>query len=273
MSNITLKVFQGIGDIFWVYQKASLHYDKIDFVISIEEVSDLKKRAKSFLQLLPKVRNVFFDFITQDEYNNFLSDTYDFTSIVESGSDFASYSCNKPLEQGIRLEDIDKKYPVEWDIPINDRWMRLKFKEYVCLYASFYEPSWDAITWVNFVKTIYQINKIDLPIILIGANYDAQKLNDISELLTWSGFSTDLYIDSEAANVCYILKKAKLFIGHQSGLSILADNLNTKQVMIYIPELKQMPYSWIKPSHISSDLYQVGFFDENYYEIAKRLVL
>jgi hypothetical protein len=108
---IQLKVCQGVGDIFWVYQKFAPHVDVIDFSICQVDgkLTKIGTRAVSFLKLLPKVRNVDAYQDTIENYQKMINENMPMSEIIPklgSQNSFA-YACNKPLEEGVRLEDID----------------------------------------------------------------------------------------------------------------------------------------------------------------------
>jgi ADP-heptose:LPS heptosyltransferase len=69
----------------------------------------------------------------------------------------------------------------------------------------------------------------------------------------------------------YVLKNSKFFIGYQSGLNVLADNLNVPQLMLYLPFLEKMLYSWPKKQNIESGIYNAAIFKQNINEIIKNI--
>jgi hypothetical protein len=56
-----------------------------------------------------------------------------------------------------------------------------------------------------------------------------------------------------------ILQRSEFFIGYQSGLNILADNLDTPQMMLYFDNLKPMLYTWCKKENIKTKFFATVF--------------
>jgi len=263
MKRIRLNVCQGVGDIFWVYQKFAPYYDQIDFSITILGDQGLKTQSRSipFLELLPKVGTIITEQKEPAIYENLATNIFSMKDVMEKHSKepdlFYDYACNKQLELGTRIENIDPDLPIEETTDIKSVECPLPFplKEYIVLYvsggtlnkgAAQHHKIWSVQTWSFFIKELYKKNRIRSPIILIGASYDTEVLLKIEQILKSYGLRTHVYIDSWAANIIYILKNAKCFIGFQSGLNILADNLDIKQIMMYFPSLEKMMPAWCK---------------------------
>lgn len=274
---IKLNVCQGVGDIFWVYQKFSPHVDFIDVSIcQVEGVSSKTgTRAINFLKLFPKIRNINTHVGTHKEYQKMASEYTPMSSIIpffEKKNQF-SYGCNKPLEEGIRIEDIDPEYAIEETVPILVQPCPLVFDpgNYVAVYVSGTTANTSIVKqlqlwtvsghWLRFIRAFYKQFKLNCPIIIIGASYDKKIALDLEIILKKCGFNVTTYIDAEPSNVTYILKNSICFIGYQSGLNVLADNLDVKQVMLYFPHLKKMLYSWCKIKNWKNGHFNASSFD------------
>lgn len=288
MKIIKLNVCQGVGDIFWVYQKFAKHVDLIDF--SITQVNGNKgkigTRAVDFLRLLPKVRNIETNFVTDMDYKRLCEGYFPMKDLISKIGDdgFYNYSCNRSLEDGIRIENIDSDYDIEETVPIlcNGFFLPYTCGEYVTLYVSGSTMDkevssrlslWDASKWSKFIRSFYKQYDLSCPIILIGASYDERVTFQIQEHLQRLNFETTCYINSEPSNVTYILKNSKCYIGYQSGLNILADNLDVKQVMLYFPYLKKMLNTWCKIENWKSGVFNADTFDQTPEQVLKGLRL
>lgn len=71
IKTITIKTVQGVGDVFWVYQKLSPYFDKINFIICVINLDcPVQKRVLPFLKLLPKVDNFKLELVTSEYYDS-----------------------------------------------------------------------------------------------------------------------------------------------------------------------------------------------------------
>lgn len=280
MREITLNVCQGIGDIMWVYQKFANHVDKINFniaqITSQKNNTKMSTRATGFLKLLPKVNNVGTVDFSNSSYNRLAHSYFSMSQIMElhkAGFDGPfDYSCNGPLDSGIRLENIDKEFSVQEDVPITCTYSPLAFPigEFITVYVSGSTRHPDSIkthqlwteeVWARFIIGFYKKYKLNNPILIIGASYDRDAAIILENILKINKFNVHTYIDSYPANITYILKNSFCFIGYQSGLNVLADNLNVKQVMIYFPLFKSGLFNaWCKLKNKENNIYNYDFF-------------
>jgi hypothetical protein len=262
-NEITLCVPPGIGDIVWIYQKFSLLFDVINFQICvIDETSPVQKRAKDWLKLLPNCGDVSFKLVSLSTFKRLMSATFSVDNVLKSNARFPNrghyYSCNALLERGVRIVSMDN-YPVQVDIDLP--WELFK-KGFLVAYASGSNPYWTSEKWIYFLKKILErFGKV--PVAVIGALYDAHVSREIAEGLVSHGFEVEKFIDLEPRKVLGLLKESRCFVGHQSGLNILADQLGVRQIMVYINELNNMRFSWAKQSHINSKIYNSCLFGDS----------
>lgn len=261
-SGITVQVAQGLGDIFWVYQKLAPYFDRINFRICVATADPVSCRSAGWLKLLPKVGYVDIKTYIGDEYDRMASGKFYVNDIVkqwDSGIKEVKYCCNKFLEDGIRIDEIDE-YRVETDVPIRIQTFDIGFDEFITLYVSggsktAYTASlgvWTTDNWLQLIDSIYKKFNIDLPIVQIGANFDLDVMNEIENKLNSKNIPSKKYVQQSPDKVCYILEKTKLFLGYQSGLNVIADNLDTKQIMLYFKHLEKMQYTWCKQKNIKT---------------------
>lgn len=262
LGDITLNVPQGVGDIFWIYQKFSPICTGINFNILATSMDKVQQRSRDWLTLLPKVKAVEMKVVPGDDYHAVIGRNYamkDVIPILEQGKD-ADYGCNKPLEEGIRIEDIDPEFVVETPVDVRADECPLAFDKFLAVYVSGSTKShdaaklhlWGTTVWAKFIAGFREkYPAANLPVIIIGASYDAVVARTVSDILNKVyEIKNHVYIDSHPGNVAYILKRATAFLSYQSGLSIIADNFNTPQVMMYFPFLKKMMYSWCRKDNI-----------------------
>jgi ADP-heptose:LPS heptosyltransferase len=114
---------------------------------------------------------------------------------------------------------------------------------------------WTAQQWADLANTIS--NRSGLPVYFIGAEFDAAVMREIQKHNPRVG----LIIQPPAAQLFWLLKNASAFVGYQSGLSILADNFNTRQLIVYFHTLRNMRDSWVKPQN-RNDLFRFCYFDD-----------
>lgn len=280
---IRLNVCQGVGDIFWVYQKFSPYYEKIDFCIRQvpNNPGKIQNRAIDFLKLLPKVDLVTTKEISHERYNFLASNVFSMKNIFQRNKLTNDYSCNYLLEQGVKLREIDPEYPIEETVDIRIDSCPLAFSDFITIYVSGgtsdsnitnLHKVWTPNQWVEFINLFYEKYKINYPIIQIGASYDMNVLLSIEEKLKKNNYRVHTYIDAWAANVIYILQKSKCFIGYQSGLNVLADNVNTKQLMLYYPQLEKMKYTWCKKDN-EKTLFHADLFTSSPCDVISNLKL
>lgn len=276
-----VQVCQGLGDIFWVYQKLAPYFETINFHISIINDTSIDRRSEEWLKLLPKVGHVRCKMIKSEDYVNLIGGDHNVGNIIEQwerGVREVAYCCNRPLEEGVRLEDIDQ-YAPEWGVPMKFKDFPVPYREYVTLYVSGTTKSpiaardygiWSVDQWVEFVRLIYRKYRLEYPLALIGAEFDRDIIEEVEQRLTEQGREVTTYIQRSPERVCNLLKRSKLFIGYQSGLNIVADNLDVPQVMVYFPKLEKMQYTWCKKENIKT-LFHAGIFSEGPAGFVERL--
>jgi hypothetical protein len=267
-AEITLDVPQGIGDIFWIYQKFAPYFDKINFNILTIADDAVQHRSGEFVKLLPQVGKSCFKKVSEADYHRVAGlkpDIKGIFDLYQKGRFAFEYSANRWLESGTRLDEIDLEYPIDICVPIRTDCCPTPYGRYLTAFVSGTNRSrtdlWNTDQWHKLVKGIY--DRFNLPIILVGAGYDKNVLSEIGDRLTRQGVHNTVYIDSYISNICYIIRNSVFFVGFQSGLSCVADNFNVRQLMMYFPCLAPMTTSWVKRTNINNRVFQADYFSSS----------
>jgi hypothetical protein len=229
----------GLGDIYWVCQRlVPAIGDKLDIVIAhSDDGSPLSNRSVPWLQSFPFIASVTTQYMPTHEYNQILDHT-DLTPILNDPTGTHSYALNRPLEQGIKLADIDS-HPVNWKLPLTITPWELPYPKYQCLFVSTLGP-WKPLKWAHLA------NQSQLPSICLGCSWDRKPLEDVVRHLEQPYHRM---IDQPPAAVLHALQNASLYIGFQSGLNIMADRLSIPQIMMYFASLRRMAGTWNNPQN------------------------
>ena len=272
MSNeITIKTVQGVGDVFWVYQKLYNHFDVINLIICVVDLNcPVQKRVLPFLKLLPKVNNFKLELVSSKYYDKLAKIKKTIPELLNEWSHnnkhVIEYAVNKWLEDGVRIDQIDS-YSILDNVYLINKHVDIPYntKEYITLYISGNKISqeWQPERYSKLIHNTFLKNNIKYPIILLGAEYDKKHLVIAGNELIKYGYEIYYLIDKPFEKVIYIIKNSKYFIGYQSGLSILADNYDVPQTMLYFNFLGDVMYSWPKQKNIDSNIYNAFKFNED----------
>jgi len=260
---------QGIGDIFWVYQKLLPFFDKIHFHIAATNPDDtIQKRSVHFVASWPKVVGCDMRRVTQSVYDKTINGKHRLVDILahvngpKAQAKEYYIGFNRWLEDGVRLEQIDPGFPVAWGVGLPEEEAPVPYDDFVTLYVSGTKAQfvWGMEGWERLTRAIYAKLDYGKPLLVIGAEYDRHHTEELAARLQGLTDIT-VRVGMNPAQVNRVLHTTSLFIGYQSGLNILADNFGTPQVMIYFPFLKNMMYTWCQPGHAESGLFQAFTFD------------
>lgn len=282
---ITLNVCQGIGDILWVYQKVSPYFDTINFNIFVLKSGDTKiqSRAEPFLYLLSKTGRVTYELVDLNTFQELVASHLPIKNIIEewdSGKRKLSYACNKALEEGCRIENIDPDYEILETVPLPSQpFQPLSQKKYVVLYVSgslankdvIEKGAWTVSMWEQFVIHFYKRFNIDYHLVIIGADFDEVIQNELAAKLSEHKIENTVYTNLHPSQVVDIIQNSIVYLGYQSGLSIIADMLDTKQVMLYYSWLKGLMYSWPKKKNIDNKVYNAFLWSVSPEEVVNSL--
>lgn len=275
--SITVLVPGGVGDIFWTYQKLAPHFDEIHYQVACTEINKIQQRSKTWLELFPKVKSSKFVVVDGETYYRVVSGYFSLRRLMQrwaDGESLIEYGCNHWLEDGTRLDEIDRGYGLDWDVPLLSQEFKLPYKDYLVLYASGSAKArpevWRPEQWIECVKAFCD-KAGKLPVVVIGAKYDQDVTEKLHKELEDHNFYAKMLIDQKPAKVVYLLQQCKFFFGYQSGLNIVADNFDVPQLMLYYPHLSDMQKSWAKKKNLVNGIHNTAIFTEKPTEIAERL--
>jgi len=194
------------------------------------------------------------------------------------------FIANTYLEEGVSLEDIDKDLKVEWNmnLPVEENPLVKDIAEkylllYVCEYTSRPDKDknlklWSTKEWAYLADKILKKKKSNMPIVILGADFDSKVAEEVREILKKMGRKdVRLCIGQPPEKLFYTIKNCQYFVGYQSGLNILADELDIKHMIVYFPTLRQMKGSWVKPQNRTNGNFNYAYFDEDLNEVLKRI--
>jgi hypothetical protein len=274
---LTVQVPQGLGDIFWVYQKLAPHFTKLYFQIALVHNDPVSRRSEDWLQLLPKCGGVSTKIISHEKYEKLVSGKFLVKDVLrqwQSGINEVQYSCNRFLEEGVRLDQIDD-YPIAEDVEMTREPFALPFDQYIVLYVSgntnvLGTQVWSVAQWFDCLERICKKFSLNCPVVLIGASFDQHLIVQLEKALANWGWPVVSYVQAAPARICYLLQRSKLFIGYQSGLNIIADNFDVPQIMVYFDRLKPMMYTWCKRANVKTR-FHAGIFSQSPEEIVEQI--
>lgn len=270
---VNLNVVQGIGDIFWIYQKLAPHVDQINLNILAVNTDKVQQRSLGFIKLLPKIGSTSYKIVSSAEYDSVASQAFSLYPILDNTEEIYNYACNSPLEKGIRLENIEPGLAVEWNVPVYSRQgVNIPWDKYQILYVSGSKPdfAWKPHVWAELMLKMRALGHSE-PIVLFGAPYDQVSLEEIKAILDKNDIETMTLIGLKPEHAVHVLKHASYFTGYQSGLNIMSDNFGIPQTMLYFPFLKPMLNSWCQPGHAEKGLFNAFTFDQNVDTVVKEL--
>lgn len=262
---ITINTVQGIGDIFWCYQKLAPYFDVININVLYLEATAVQLRAKAFCHMLPKVGTVGYVKVSTPEYKRVTRTTF----TLPAGP-VADYAVNAPLERGINLRDIDPGSQIEEFVDLGLP-ATVEQDDYLCAFVSGTQNHlcWKPHTWISTIRQL--ANRIGTKrISLIGAEWDII-IQDVVNAELCSEFTVANHTGSMGlADSVDIIRRAQYFVGFQSGLNVIAENYDVPQLMIYYKHLEPMLYTWCKPQNIRTK-FTAATFDDNISNVIKGL--
>lgn len=258
---------QGIGDWVWIAQKLINQKEKFDWIMPVNHGSAVEKRAVQLEKLFPILINT----MTYQKLN-FRRDVAAYSykgrwSNLEAKTIYLE--ANSHLEAGKRIEDFLPDLPTSFILPfetsienaIEASNLLERFEGHkVCgIYTSNHakaRDSWMEEEWTALIKMIKKYNP-DYKFVFIGADYDRPLTESIYSKLDKDDYVT--CIEKELGTAIEVLKRLDIFIGFQSGLTIINELIGAKQtVMLYWNDQahSNIINSWADPKRIESGNYK-----------------
>lgn len=261
---------QGLGDIFWCYQKIYNYFDEIHFQVYVtDDQNTLEMRSMKLFDGFPKVGSTTAEVAVPDLVYQLQRKIIKLDDILKPDSPDVmefEFIVNRWLEMGNYLEDLDVHHKVAWDIDLPKNPVEGLPSDYILLYVSgdtrkLNKSVWQLVDWVNLVRKVR--TSIDLPVVIVGASFDTWVHEKLGPLLRMFKIPFQILTDLPVKDLCYVVDKAELFLGYQSGISILANALDTKQLIVYFNGLPLMKDSWVKPENRTNGKFNYCFFQND----------
>lgn len=277
--SVTCVTEQGVGDTFWTYQKISPFYKEINFILgaSAYDHDGIQRRAEGMVTLLPKVKTVRYEIISSEKYNEMCTQKKRIRDFLDQGIGRFSYTPTQYFREGIRMEEIEPGLPIAWNVPLPTAKVDLPFDHYICLTASGpgtaerrdVWPPYKYLDLIKLLKCTYDMPE-DFPVVALGASFDDGLMIQFDRLLNVEKTPHRVFVGRPFQEVFYLLKNSTFFIGYQSGLNVIADNLNVPQLMIWFNDLTCVPFTFPKRTNIVKGIYNATFFNRSLDDIVNQ---
>lgn len=274
-----VKVAQGLGDIFWVYRKLYSYFTNIQFEILTLTDRPMEGRSLKLFDGYPKVDSVKLIKSTQREYERLLQSKPRLDDLLNNKeTECFNFICNLWLETGTYIEKIDNDHKVAWDIPVPVKPIANLPQQYIVLYASgegrhIEQQVWNPMQYSVMAREyLISTGKLDHKVVLIGADYDDPVQSIIEQQLKDLRLDVVRYQNLPVDQLAYLFQKAECFLGYQSGLNILADHMDCKQLMLYFNHNTQISDTWVKPKNRNGKFHWINFKDSMIRGLGKIMV-
>lgn len=250
------RTVQGIGDIHWTMKKlypfaaaADPGFGRVHLtVLTIDNACQVQTRAASYLSLLPRVT---FDFeqTTPEEYNRVAALKpvlpLDPADPAWDGERF-DYCVNRWLEEGVHLQHIDDWHPQDFiDIGCETP----AHVGGLCVFVAGHKLDglWSIERWADAAQICLASCETKV-VRIIGALWDSgeaialQKILEVRGVMPVLNYAGGVPLRESIG----IIRGSELFLGFQSGLSVLADNYDVPNIIVYYPHLRRMMGTWRK---------------------------
>ena len=151
---VTINTVQGIGDIFWVYQKLAPYFDVINFTIFCVGLTAVQTRAKAFCKMLPKAGAVEYRQVQDPVYHQLARTRFQLVDVLTANGE-VNYAVNAPLEIGIRLRDIDPGSRIEEFVDLGLP-SQLQGTDHLCVFVAGASGNavWNPQQWLTAIKKL-----------------------------------------------------------------------------------------------------------------------
>ena len=260
--SITVNTVQGIGDIFWVYQKLAPHFDVVHMNILCIDLGPVQLRAKPFCAMLPKIGNVTYQKVAPTAYHQLAQALFAMADVLRRAPGPVDYAVNAPLEAGINLRDIDPGIAIEEFVDLGLP-ATVERGDYLCAFVAGAKGAhlWTPSEWGLAARKLMARLGITR-VVLIGAEWDRAVQNEVYAYLRNKGIEVTNRVGLGLADSIGLIRGARFFFGFQSGLNVLAENYDVPSAMVYFAKLRPMMYAWCKPSSVGTTFHAMTFADD-----------
>ena len=257
-----LMVHPGIGDISWLLSKLSTVGEDFDLLIA----EDLKtRRSLPLKDMVPFIRSAGYGgqefYYVLSQCGNSLFSEY---REAEAKGKRLFMTVNNWLEKGNRIEGFLPDLDTDYHYPISGSKEEVDFAEEtvsrhpaIGIYTSSFGGihnwrAWSPFEWLEFMTYV----KKEIPeatFYLIGAEWDLDIRDEICRGMQHYKLDyVDLYGRTTLGEALEIIRRLDYFAGFASGLTILADVVNTPTLMLYPNYLRPMMDAWPDPMSLAT---------------------
>lgn len=266
MKSLKAIVMPGIGDIVYAWYKLQ-HYQKLGYKVDLLIPDNKPHRGHQLRGMIGGINSI--EFIKVPHLNRFR--LVDPISLIKPNPNCLFQGIplahtNSFIEAGMHMNDFMKEAPVDYDIDFKINPIQMKkaeditkrFDRNIFLYTSSVRTNRvtqnrpDPTFWVRIVKRFIGEYCMGMrtAVHLVGAVYDKDLMELVSQQLTRSKLKHYSYIDQDLSFVCGLLKLCDAALVHESGFIILADLLKTPCLAMYFKGFydrkdEMLPYTGI----------------------------
>lgn len=269
---IHLRTVQGIGDLHWVIQQimplaqATHPEGRFHFsVLTIDNSCPVQTRASEYLSLIPGLTHGF-QRVAPEEYHRVAALK---SMLPENPAEWTDkivdYSVNRWLEEGTSLYEIDPRYQVLEKIELAGA-QPPAARAGLCLYVSGTQRGipevWTPEQWVTAVEKAIDGLELQQGVTVVGAPYDAEGAQPVIDMLKAVGHGVRSYVGKLGLlDTLAQIRASEFFMGHQSGLCVLAENYDHPHLSIDYNKFPLMKHTWQKPGSTTHHAMLYGEFD------------
>lgn len=257
----TITTCPGIGDAIFVFQKLVNQKEKFHWRVG----DGLPQRSKPLFDLFPQLVG-FFEYMPDAGYKQVKRRSYHGLWSKAPKNEFW-LEANSHLEAGIRIEaflpDLETSFILDYqtggDAALMADMHVPEFAPCIGIYTTSYSNSrymsgWLIDEWYKFIDLIRQRND-KYKFVFIGAEYDMGLSDELMKRLPKETYVSAM--NQSLPVTIEILKRLEMFVGFQSGLSIINETIGAKQtIMLYSPKLEAMMNTWPDPKRINDTSYK-----------------
>lgn len=251
---INLIIPCGIGDASWIYSKVK-HFPSIfGREVRLAMPDAQPRRGHQLIERLPGVSWAGYDSSQTHEevFRQALPGNARQEAFVPGR--WIALECNHWLEWGKPLANFLPWCPTDYhyDFPftMGDRQVPLPTESHVwAVYVSNRDKEnypgwalWPAKDWAAL------LDELPGSFVFLGADYDADKTNDVYSLMAERGRTVSLCLGRPFGEAMWALSKADRFLAFPSGIGIMANVFNVPGVMLLPKHLEGLERSYADPA-------------------------